>query len=261
MKNKFNFNNKFVVIIGGSGLLGRRIVKDLIEQGAKVLNLDLKKNNKLKSQKLFFQNFDLKESDKIDEILKKIVFKHGCPDTFINAAYPRTKLWHKSTYEELTYSELEKNINMQLNSFIWSAMKIASLMKKYKKKGSIVILNSIYGKVSQNKLLYKGTNINFNPIYSAAKGGLLSFIKNLSTYYGEFGIRANSIICGGVIGHTSTTNKKLGKFFINKYSNNTSLKRMANPKDISESVLFLSSELSSYITGSELLVDGGYTST
>ena len=71
MKNKLNFNNKFVLIIGGSGLLGGRIVKDLIEQGAKVLNLDLKKNNKLKSKKLFFQNFDLKNSDKIDEILKK----------------------------------------------------------------------------------------------------------------------------------------------------------------------------------------------
>ena len=145
-------------------------------------------------------------------------------------------------------------------NFIWSALKVAELMKRFRKKGSIIIINSIYGKIAQDKNLYKNYSLSMNPVYSAAKGGLISFVKNLSSYYGEYGIRANSIICGGIKGHSASTNKKLNKKFINKYSEKTILKRMGSPIDISSSVLFLSSDLSSYITGTEITVDGGYTS-
>ena len=73
-------------------------------------------------------------------------------------------------------------------------------------------------------------------------------------------IRANSIICGGLSGASATTGKKLTNSFMEKYANKTLIRRLGNPKDISFPVVFLSSSYSSYITGTELNIDGGYTS-
>ena len=133
-------------------------------------------------------------------------------------------------------------------------------MKKNKKRGSIIIVNSIYGKVAQHKDLYKGTQLGINPVYSAAKGGLITFVKSLASEYGEYGIRANSIVCGGLSGKSAATGKKLSKNFIKNYANKTLIKRLGNSKDVSFPIIFLSSSLSSYITGTELNIDGGYTS-
>ena len=132
-------------------------------------------------------------------------------------------------------------------------------MKKNKVKGSIILLNSIYGKVAQDRNLYRKTNLNMNPVYATIKGGLITLIKNLSSYYGANGIRANTIVCGGIDAHIAGTKKKLNNIFKKRYSSKTLMNRMGNPSDITSAVLFLSSNASSYITGSELSVDGGYT--
>ena len=85
--------------------------------------------------------------------------------------------WSNANFKQLKLKDLNENLNLQLNSFIWSSIKIAEIMKNYKKEGNIIIINSIYGKVAQHKSLYKGTNLKINPIYAAAKGGLLTFVK------------------------------------------------------------------------------------
>ena len=257
-KQKLVLKNKLAFVIGGSGFLGVEIVASLINNGAKVVVLELKKNKDFR-RKIFFEKFDLSKSAQIEKELEKIIKRYSCPDIFINAAYPRTSDWKNSTYKKLKIRELDKNISIHLNSFIWSTMKIAEQMKKKKKKGSIIILNSIYGVVGQNKNLYKKTSLSFNPVYSAIKGGLLSFIKNLASFYGIYNIRSNSIVCGGIEGHIAGQSKKQSRNFIKKYSTNTLLNRMGKPKDVASAVVFLSSDDSAYITGSELVVDGGYT--
>ena len=132
-------------------------------------------------------------------------------------------------------------------------------MKKYKKKGSIIFLNSIYGILGQDLNLYQDTNIQPNPIYSLIKGGLQNFVKNMASFYGTKAIRVNSIITGGVEGHIAGSKKKQSKNFKLNYAKKTFLKRMADPKEIASGVLFLSSDASSYITGSNLIIDGGRT--
>ena len=253
------FKKKIAFVVGGSGLLGAEIVNKLSFKGAKVIVLDVKFKSAYKNNAINFEKFDISKINIIEKNLKKITGKYGCPDIFVNASYPRSKLWRKSNYKDLTVSELNKNVAMHLNSFIWSAMKISEIMKLSKKKGSIIIINSIYGVLGQNKNMYKKTNIYPNPVYAAIKGGLITFVKNLSSFYGEYGIRANSIICGGIRGHLAGTKEILSKKFIKKYSSNTLLNRMGEPKDISSAVLYLSSDDSSYVTGTELIVDGGYT--
>ena len=261
MKNSFlNLKNKFVIIIGGNGLIGKELVNEYSNLGAKILILDKKISKNDKNKNIYFKKFDLKKVDRIKGIFDKVVKTHGCPDIFINAAYPRTKNWHNANYKDLTLKDLTENLNLQLTSFIWSSIKVAELMKKNKKKGSIIIVNSIYGKVAQHKDLYKGTQLGINPVYSAAKGGLITFVKSLASEYGEYGIRANSIICGGLSGKSAATGKKLSNIFIKNYANKTLIKRIGNTKDVSFPIIFLSSSLSSYITGTELNIDGGYTS-
>lgn len=261
MKKDFlNLKKKIAFVVGGEGVLGSNIVNLLESYGAKVVVLDLKsKLFKGSKKNIFFEKFDLTKTGLIKQKLEKVSRKYGCPDIYINAAYPRSKKWIKSTYQDLTVPELQHNVNSHLNSFIWSTIKIAEIMKKNKVRGSIILLNSIYGKVAQDKKLYKNMNLEMNPVYAAIKGGLITFIKNLSSYYGLNGIRANSIICGGIDAHIAGSKRKLNNAFKKRYSLKTLINRMGNPSDVASAVLFLSSNVSSYITGSELSVDGGYT--
>ncbi len=258
--NLLKLENKFVIIIGGNGYIGKELTKDYSDLGAKVLVLDKQIPKNQKSKKILYKKFDLKKIKQFKGFFEKIVKVHGCPDIVINSAYPRTKSWANANFQKLKLKDLNENLNLQLTSFIWSSIKIAELMKKNKKKGNIIIINSIYGKVAQHKNLYKGTNLKINPIYSSAKGGLITFVKSLASEYGEYGIRANSVVCGGLSGKSASTGKKLLKLFIKNYADKTLVKRLGNPKDISFPIIFLSSPLSSYITGTELNIDGGYTS-
>ena len=125
-------------------------------------------------------------------------------------------------------------------------------MKKNKIYGSIILLNSIYGLVGQSPELYKGSRIKENMTYSIIKGGLINFTKQLAVFYGRNNIRVNSICSGGIL-------DKQNSIFKKNYINKTLLKRMGNPQDISGAVAYLASESSSYVTGTNLIVDGGWT--
>ena len=132
---------------------------------------------------------------------------------------------------------------------------IANLMVKKNKPGTIIQLGSIYGIVGQDINIYKNTNMAENMTYSIIKGGILSLTRQMASYYGKFNIRINSVCPGGVF------NKKYpqNKIFIKNYRNRVPLKRLAENKEIASSIIFLSSEASSYITGTALMVDGGWT--
>ncbi len=250
---------KIAFILGGSGLLGKSIVAKFIKKKIKVVVLDIKKPNNYKNNLIFFSKFDLANLEKIDIILEKVCKKFGCPDFFVNASYPYKNGWNKINFENVKLDDLRKNIDIHLNSFTWSTFKITEIMKKNKKKGSIVLINSIYGVLAQDKNLYYGTNMKPNPLYSIIKSGLIGMVKNMSSYYGDSGIRINSIIAGGMKGPIAGSKKSQSKTFQKNYIKRTPLKRMGVPEDVAEAVYFLCSKNSSYVTGSNLYVDGGWS--
>lgn len=250
---------KIAFILGGSGLLGKNIVSRFNEEKIKVVVLDIKKPNLQKLESVFFFKFDLSKIEKLSKNLNKVCEKYGCPDYFINASYPFENGWSKIKFENLKLKDLRKNIDIHLNSFTWSTYKITEIMKKNKKRGSIVLINSIYGVLAQDKNLYKGTTMHPNPLYSIIKSGLIGMVKNTSSYYGDFGIRINSIISGGIEGPIANSKNTQSKIFKSNYINRTPLRRMGKPEDIAGAVLFLCSKESSYITGSNLYVDGGWS--
>ena len=120
--------------------------------------------------------------------------------------------------------------------------------------GSVILnTSSIYGKVSPNKAIYGKSGINSPVGYTATKAAIIGFTKYIAAHYGEKGLRANVLIPGGV------ENKSQSIFFKKNYSKLTPLKRMSKKNDYKEAVLFLVSDKSSYMTGSEIVIDGGWT--
>lgn len=254
--NKFNLSEKKVFIVGGSGLIGSEIVKACLDAGAKVVCFDLTKNKKnfsKKNKNLFFEKLNVKNLSSLNIYFIKIAKKHGTPNCFINTSYPKTKDWSKNSYKKISLESYKKNISIHLNSYIWIAKTIADLMLKNKtKNASIVQLSSIYGILGQDSELYKNTKINESMTYATIKGGISNSVRSMATYYGKYNIRVNGICPGGVFDSQN-------KIFVKRYNKKTPLGRMARPDEIAMASLFLLSDASSYITGSNLVVDGGFS--
>ena len=128
-------------------------------------------------------------------------------------------------------------------------------MKRKRKKGSIILLGSIYGVVGQDTQIYINTGMSENIAYSVIKGGITNFTKQMASYYGKFNIRINCVAPG--ITNTDMLKKNHAKENLKIISNNLSLERIGEPKEIADLVLFLLSEKSSYITGQTIRIDGG----
>jgi|TARA_B110000483_G_scaffold78079_1_gene97322 NAD(P)-dependent dehydrogenase (short-subunit alcohol dehydrogenase family) len=252
--------DKKVIILGGSGLIGKSITKAFLSNGAKVLNLDIKKNL-VKNMNYKYIKFDCTNLDDLNSNLNTVIAQNSTPDIFVNASYPRSQDWANNNFKNIKLSSLRHNIEIFLNSSAWCCKYFADKMSLKKKRGgSIVMIGSIYSKVGQNLNIYKGTKMTENYSYSIIKGGLDNATRQLASYYGKYDIRVNNLCPGALKSHVAGLSKKQDKRFIKNFKNQTPLKRLGTSKDVANVALFLASDLSSYITGQSILVDGGYTS-
>lgn len=248
--NKLSLKHKKIIILGGNGLIGSAISDLCFKDGAKIIIIDKKKSKKFIKIKQIVA--DISSRTKIESISNQIKKKHFIPDIFINCSYPKTNDWKKTNFKKVKYKYLKENIEVHLNSYIWSAKIFADLMKKNKTSGSIIQLASIYGYLGQDSLLYKNTEVNESLVYPAIKGAIINSVRSMAAYYGPNKIRINCISPGGIYdGHS--------KLFLKKYNNKTPMGRMCRAEDIAYAALFLASDASSYITGSNLIVDGGFS--
>lgn len=250
-KKIFSLRNKKIFIIGGSGLIGKETIKCLNAFGAKTINIDLKKN--INSKYNFI--FNTSDPDNLNENLDKVIKKFGVPNVLINCSYPKSDEWGKHTFLNNTNSSFSQDVNNHFISYVILSKKIANLMVKSKIKGSIILLGSIYGVVGQDLNIYKKTKLKENIAYSVIKGGLINFTKQMASFYGKHDLRINCVCPGGVIDKINT--KDLN--FISNYKRKVPLKRLAKSSEVATTIMFLSSNASSYITGSTIMVDGGWT--
>jgi NAD(P)-dependent dehydrogenase (short-subunit alcohol dehydrogenase family) len=123
------------------------------------------------------------------------------------------------------------------------------------KNGSIINVSSIYGIVGPDQRIYGKSRHNSPPFYSAAKGAIVNLTKYLAACWGKNNVRVNTLTLGGIYDKKLHTDKE----FVKKYSEKTMLGRMSRVSDYNGAILFLSSDLSSYMTGANLIVDGGWT--
>ena len=251
--NLFSLEGKTAYVLGGSGLIGIETIRLLKNHNAKVINLDIKNYNKDKKNEEIFVKFDCTKLEKIDKKLTKIFNKNNYPDIFINCSFPKTKNWKNSSFSKINYKSLQKNIEIHLNSSVWLTKIVAEKMIKKKIKGSIIQTGSIYGLVGQDQNIYLNTKMSENMTYSIIKGGIINFTRQAGSNYGKFGIIVNTVCPGGV------ADGKQEKNFLKNYKKRVPLKRLAKPIEIASVNLFLSSEASSYIAGTAIIVDGGWT--
>ena len=239
--------NKIIVVTGGSGLLGEEFVSFLKKQGALVYNLEIGVINNIEKFEL---NCDITKESSVRKAVDKIIFKHGKIDGWVNNAYPRTNDWG-NTFEDISKKSWKKNVDIQLNS-TFLCCKIALEIMKDNLKGSIVNIASIYGVVGPDFSIYDGTDMTTPAAYSAIKGGVINFSRYLASYFGKYSIRVNCVSPGGIFNNQDP-------IFVKNYEKNVPLQRMGKPVDISPAVSFLLSDDASYITGQNLIVDGGWT--
>ena len=242
-----NLNNKIIIVTGGSGLLGNSILIDIRSNGGIAINADIKSNVE---DDPFFAYCDVTNQQSVESLIDMVVKKYGKVDGFVNNAYPRTSDWG-THFEEIIFDSWKKNIDLQLNSVFICCQSILKLMKK-QNFGSIVNISSIYGSIGPDFTIYEGTEMTTPAAYSAIKGGIVNFSKYIASYFGSYGIRVNCVSPGGIIDNQSS-------LFISQYEKKVPLRRLAKSIEISPAVIFLLSDSSSYITGHNLFVDGGWT--
>ncbi len=252
-KNLFSCGGKIAVVTGGAGLIGKEIVKGLAASGATVYVAD---NDTVKMKKLFssrsikFVYLDITSEDSISEAFATVKKQSKRIDILVNSAYPRTKDWGKK-FEDVPFESWNANLDSQLGGYFLCCREAARYMKR-QGGGSIINIGSTYGVVAPNFSIYEGTQMTMPAAYSAIKGGLITFTKYLATYYGKDKVRANVVSPGGIFDHQP-------KSFVEKYSRKTPLGRMGKPSDVVGAVVFLASDAASYVTGDNLMVDGGWT--
>ena len=263
--NGFSLDSKFSIVLGGLGLIGKAVVRELLRAGSEVLILDLDKQSfdnfslELGKEGLNckFEHFDAAALEELEILLEKIISKYEVPDFFINTSYPRTEEWFNSSFSEITLKNFIENLNIHLGSYVWTAKLFADRMVKTNKEGSIVLTSSLYGEKAQDMSIYEGTNLKENMTYPVIKAGINNFVRQSAAYYGQYNVRVNAVSPGGIEGPIAGSKEEQDDKFKKNYLSKTPLKRMTKPLDVANAVVFLCSDNSSYITGHILNVDGG----
>lgn len=251
----FDVNGKTILLTGAAGILGSQYADKLASLGAKLVLIDRdeKVHNLVDGAESYVA--DIANPDEWDKIEADLASKNIEVDVLINNAAAKSENFFEP-FESFPMDDWNEVMGVNLNGAMLACQKFGAKMAA-RGEGSIINILSIYGLVAPDKSIYEGSEyngraINTPAIYSASKAALWGLTKYLATYWGEKGVRVNAITPGGVESGQNDTFRK-------KYEAKVPLGRMGNPEDLFGALVFLSSDSSSYITGQNIIVDGGWT--
>ena len=249
----FDLKNKNILITGGSGFLGSQIVEAFLNEGANVIIIDLKKPIK-KTSALFFKSNITKEKDllKVLNFLKKEKIQL---DVLINNAAidynPKKTKSSKLKLENFSNDLWDKDLSVSLKGSYMCTKIFGTYMTKFN-KGVILNISSDLGIIAPDQRIYKNSNFIKPVTYSVVKNGIIGLTKYTASYWGKNNIRCNAIAPGGISNGQDPS-------FIRNINKLIPLGRMAKKNEYNGLILFLCSEISSYLTGSIVVADGGRT--
>ena len=271
IQEKFDLTGRAAVVTGGVGLLGVEFCRTLAEAGAAVAVVDL---NASASQgtadtltksgyKALAVPTDITQTDSVNAMVEKVVSTFGRLDILVNSAALDPKFDPDAVkkgitpgaFEDYPLDQWNAALNVNLTGMFLVTQACVKQMIAQGKKGSIINICSTYGLNGPDQRIYikDGERVAFKPVYyTVTKGGVMGFTKYLAAYYAGTEIRVNALTPGGVFNNHE-------EYFVKNYSAKTILGRMAKKDEMNGALLFLASDASSYMTGNNVVVDGGWT--
>jgi NAD(P)-dependent dehydrogenase (short-subunit alcohol dehydrogenase family) len=256
--DRFSLRGRVALVTAGAGpLFGRSISTALAEAGATVITASrsLERNQQFADDMRRLGHdmhglaADLEDLDSIDALYAAIESRFGRLDCLVNSALAREG--HAGALEDETPDTWEHAARGDFAGLLRHCQRAVAIMKR-QGRGSIINIASIYGVVSNDPGLYAGTDMVQPPTYNFMKAGMINFTRYLACYYGRAGIRANCLSPGGYFNEQPPA-------FVERYCQRVPLGRMMGHEDLQGAVVFLASDASAYVTGANLMVDGGWT--
>jgi len=253
----FSLQDKTVFITGGAGHLGTAMCQALAELGANIVigsrNVE---NGEAAAQALCEQfgidalgvQLDITDPDSVEAALVAVEKRHGRLDILINNAWSGKK----NSFESISMDDWRYDIDVCLNGVFYTVKKAAPYLKQ--NKGVIVNIASMYGHVAPDYRMYAGTDHANPPSYGAAKAGVIQLTKYLASFLSPDGIRVNAISPGPFPFADIVSNTE----FMDVLRSKTMLNRLGNPEELKGVIALLCSDASSYMTGQNICVDGGW---
>jgi len=262
----FDVSREIVLITGVAGQLGGEYAQAFLERGARVVGLDIRPpvgSNVLAekySTNYLFCAADVTAKASLQKALDEVASKFGCPTVLINNAAidspPSAPPEENGPFEDYPEASWDKVIDVNLKGAYLCCQVFGAAMAKAG-NGSIINIASIYGVVSPDQNLYeyrrKRGEVFYKPVaYSASKSGILNLTRYLAVYWAKQNVRVNSLTIAGVFNNQEQA-------FLDVYCGRIPVGRMASVDEYNGSVLFLASKASRYMTGTNLVIDGGWT--
>ncbi len=262
----FSLKNKTAIVTGALGLLGKKHCEALAEAGANVVVADMNEAACIAfAAELGEQHAGLKIDVTSEASLKsgrnQIISRYGTIDVLVNNAAINDMFENPGMAKELSAFEnypldaFKKSLDVNVTGVFLASQVFGSVMAG-QHSGSIINIASTYGIVGPDQSIYRderGEQTFYkSPVYPVTKGAVVNFTRFLAAYWGNKGVRVNTLSPGGVENSQSD-------FFIQNYAAKTLLGRMAQPTDYQGALVFLASDASAYMTGANLVVDGGWT--
>lgn len=268
---QFDLSGTVAIVTGGCGLLGKEFAKALASAGARVVIGDINSDQlkavadeisqQIESSDISAYLLDITNSQTISDFIGRIEKKHGRIDILVNSAAIDPKfekgsgLSEYTSFEKFPLTAWDDSLKVNLTGAFQITQAVCGVMEKAG-KGSIINIGSNYGLVGPDQRIYKRkgeSNQPYKPVvYSVCKSALIGFTKYLAAYYAGTDIRVNMLTPAGVFNNHDEE-------FMKKYSSRTTLRRMSRKNEYWGGIIFLSSDASSYMTGANLIVDGGWT--
>lgn len=255
--DSFSLKGRIALVTAGAGpLFGSSISEALAEAGATLITASRSlETNREFAEKMRANGFDahgmafdIADTQSIARLHDEIIHRFGRLDILVNSARPGVG----GGMETQTATDWELSARGDMVG-LFAICKAFLPDMVAQAKGSIINISSIYGVVANDPTLYEGTDMLQPPNYTFVKAGMINFTRYIANYYSRKGVRANCISPGGYYDNQPQA-------FVDNYSRRVPVGRMMNNEDIKGAVVFLASDASSYVTGANLLVDGGWTS-
>ncbi len=271
IQEKFDLTNHVAVVTGGGGQLGTEFCKTLAEGGAAVAVVDLNGDAADKVADALTNDgyhakgisVDITKPDSVKQMVASVLADFGRLDILVNSAALDPKFDPEAAskgiapgaFEDYPLEQWNAAMNVNLTGMFLVTQACVKPMLEQGKKGSIINICSTYGLNGPDQRIYikDGVRVAYKPVYyTTTKAGVMGFTKYLAAYYADTEIRVNALTPGGVFNNHE-------EYFVKNYSAKTILGRMARKDEMNGALLFLASDASSYMTGNNVVVDGGWT--